>query len=184
MQWCFLEIALGLVLWGTTTVTARNALPLGSQFPSASLASAQQLNSKNQDPSEELKLVWMGDGRAKDGTMLGMRSYQTPSGLKVAITHGKFGSPDAAQNEFRIWLALAAKIVEQGHRKDESGAVVGERAVALFKDTDASTQLTAVLWTNGVDYYWVSSSSPRLVFRIEDWINASILADKTKKLTK
>lgn len=134
-----------------------------------SAATSQMVASDRREATEELKLVWLGDGRAQDGTILGMRSYETTAGVKLSVIHGTFPSMESAQREFRAWLATAKRILEQQNSVDNPGRVAQERAVAIIAPTKgSSSEQTAVLWTAGVDFFWLSSTSSSLVFRVEN----------------
>jgi predicted RecA/RadA family phage recombinase len=81
------------------------------------------------------------DGRASDGTMLGMSSFCTSDGqYGGGRTSGIFASPQAARKEMRKWIVRAARIIEEKPYKNGSGKVVGFRAIAYFAKTDKTDE--------------------------------------------
>jgi hypothetical protein len=72
--------------------------------------------------------------------------------------------------ELHLWLKPARKIVEQQTRKDSSGQVTGERVVAVFA-SQSDAEYTAILWTDGAKYYWVTSSSSDMALLMESYLN-------------
>jgi hypothetical protein len=126
----------------------------------------------DQEPHEKLRWVWAGDGRAADGTFLGLNSYETSGGTRVSITHGKFSSPTAAQKELGLWLKQATRIIERKVRKNPSGQPIGVRARGVFPSAKPHEEYSAILWTDGDKYYWVSSPSLELALQVEEELNS------------
>jgi hypothetical protein len=129
--------------------------------------SGDQRNS-GQDLHGRLHSVFSGNGKASDGTFLEMNSYETPSGTRVGITRGKFPSPAAAQREFRHWLKQARRVIEERTNKDPSGHSIGLRAIGIFPSVEPQGENSAVLWTDGDKYFWVSSPSLELALQVEE----------------
>jgi hypothetical protein len=119
---------------------------------------------------EQLEKISAGNGKASDGTVLSFNSYRNAHGVQVSTTTGKFKSPRAAQREWSLSLKKAKKIIER-RPLSVAGSHAGQRAVALFHDPDTETEYFAVLWTNGPNYYWVSSASLPLALYVEKRLN-------------
>jgi hypothetical protein len=134
-------------------------------------SNAEEGRHENNRVREKLKSVWAGDGRASDGTLLELNSYETTGGIHVGVTRGKFSSPAAAQNELDLWAKHATKIMLREVRKDSSGQPIGVRAFGVFPSAKAHEEYNAVLWTDGGTYYWVSSPSLELALQIEEELN-------------
>ncbi|HEX3092236.1 MAG TPA: hypothetical protein VHW72_06415 [Candidatus Angelobacter sp.] len=114
------------------------------------------------------------DGRASDGTMLGMSSFCTSDGqYGGGRTSGIFASPQAAQKEMRKWIARATKIIEEKPYKNGSGKIVGYRAIAYFAKTDKTDEYHAVSWTNDRQFYWLWSMNLKNALAEEKRINTA-----------
>jgi predicted RecA/RadA family phage recombinase len=114
------------------------------------------------------------NGRASDGTMLGMSSFCTSDGrYGGGRTSGIFSSPQAAQKEMGKWIAGATKIIEGKACKDGSGKVVGYRVIAYFAKTDKTDEYNAVAWTNDRQFYWLWSKNLENALTEEKRINTA-----------
>jgi predicted RecA/RadA family phage recombinase len=114
------------------------------------------------------------DGRASDGTMLGMSSFCTSDGrYGGGRTSGIFPSPQAAQKEMGKWIDGATKIIEGKACKDGSGKVVGYRVIAYFAKTDKTDEYNAVAWTNDRQFYWLWSKNLETALTEEKRINTA-----------
>lgn len=115
------------------------------------------------------------DGRASDGTVLGMSSFCTSDGqYGGGRTSGIFARPQAAQKEMRKWIARATKIIEKKPFKNGAGKVVGGfRAIAYFAKTDKTDEYYAVSWTNDRQFYWLWSKNLENALAEEKRINTA-----------
>lgn len=111
------------------------------------------LQKEDNGSNESFKAVWMGDGKAQDGTFLSMATYETTSGERVAVTQGKFSSTQAAKEQLRRSLKKAARIIEDSAKVDHAPRKNGRRVVALFSKTDAHQSYHAIVWTDQNYYY-------------------------------
>lgn len=123
-------------------------------------------------PREKLKSIWAGNGRASDGTFLEFDSYETGSGMRVAITRGEFSSSSAAQKELNRWLAQATRVLENRKSSGFSGQPDSLRALGIFPSVKAGEEYYAVIWTDSGKLYWVSSPSLELALQVEKELNA------------
>jgi hypothetical protein len=110
-------------------------------------------------PNQGYTLYALGHGQAGDGTDLSIRVCMRSDGTKVTIAHGLFKSMAAAKTELERQLKQGGKVLERGPRTNSSGKVVGQRAIAQFPATDVLPDRAAVFFTEGRDYYGISSSS-------------------------
>ena len=114
------------------------------------------------------------DGRASDGTMLGMSSFCTSDGRHGGgRTSGIFPSPQAAQKEMGKWIAEATRIIEGKACKDGSGKIVGYRVIAYFAKTDKTDEYHVVSWTNDRQFYWLWSKNLEAALAEEKRINTA-----------
>lgn len=124
---------------------------------------AAPIQDKRTDPSapqnskDPFKGGMFGNGRATDGTLLGIESFDTPNGQHVGVTTGRFSSSEAAQKHLRQSIAGATTMLKDEPFKDKSGNVVGQRVVAHFEKTEKHQDFYVVTWTNGPEYYRVAS---------------------------
>jgi hypothetical protein len=114
-------------------------------------------------PMQKYTLIMVANGPAGDGTELSISVYVTPEGTHVNTVHGRFKSKAAAKAELERQLKQDDRIVERAARKNPLGKVVGERVIVRFAATQARPDYSAVLLTDGRDYYEVTSSSMELV---------------------
>lgn len=138
-------------------------------FVPRNLFGLQQDHAPTSRPFGTLKWVWAADGRANDGTFLGMNAYETADGTKVSVTRGKLKSPKAAEKELKLWLKPTA-IVTKTSKRDDSGRIVGTRAEVSF--STATSKAFAIVWTEGEKFVWISSFSMLLCRQIEAQMNS------------
>lgn len=138
------------------------------QFVSRNLVGLQQDRAPTSSPFGTLKWVWAGDGRASDGTFLGMNIYETPDGTKVSITRGKLRSSKVAEKELKLWMKSTA-IANKTSKRDDSGRIVGTRAEVSF--STATSKAFAIVWTEGEKFVWISSFSMPLCRHIAAQMN-------------
>jgi hypothetical protein len=120
-----------------------------------------------QNVHDKWKSVWSGDGRAGDGTFLALNSYATSDGTRLSVTRGTFSSPSAAQKELKLWGKQATKIIERGVTKNSSGQAVGLRLRGIFPPPKPHEENNGILWTEGKEFFWVSSPSLELALQVE-----------------
>ncbi len=114
-----------------------------------------------QKQDEKWISVEAGSGRFSDGTFLQFDVYEAVNGTRVSITRGNFKLPEAALKEMHRWLRTV-KVVEKQQRMDSTG----ERAVGVFIP-ESGKEYTAILWTEGAKFVWLSSSSAEEALQME-----------------
>jgi hypothetical protein len=82
------------------------------------------------------------------------------------VQYEDFESLEKARSYCEKQLAKSAKIIERGSKRNEGGKVVGERAQILLR-RDAGKTIPAVLWTDGVKYHEIYSSSLKDILELE-----------------
>jgi hypothetical protein len=123
------------------------------------------------------------DGRASDGTVLGMSSFCTADGrYGGGRASGIFPSFRVAQKEMGKWIARATKIIEGKPCKDGSGKIVGYRVIAYFAKTDKTDEYHAVSWTNDRQFYWLWSKNLENALAEEKRISTA--NDSEQKITR
>ena len=114
------------------------------------------------------------DGRASDGTMLGMSGFCSADGRHLGgRASGIFADPQAAQKEMGKWIAGATRIIEGKACKDGSGKIVGYRVIAYFAKTDKTDEYHVVAWTNDRQFYWLWSKNLEDALAEEKRINSA-----------
>ena len=145
------------------TTTIRPGPPTLQKTPSGEV----QPGTAKQNVHDKLKSVWAGNGRASDGTFLELNSYATSDGTRLSISRATFSSPSAAQKELNLWGKQATKIIERGVTKNSSGQAVGLRLRGKFPPPKPHEENNGILWTEGKEFFWVSSPSLELALQME-----------------
>jgi len=83
------------------------------------------------------------------------------------VLYEDFGSPASAQAFLEKQLAKAVKVIERKKRLNPAGAVVGEHAEIVLR-LSAERAIPAVLWTDGVKFHEIYSSSRDSVLELEN----------------
>ncbi len=125
----------------------------------------------NGGSGEVFELHFIGNGKTSEGTPLGFRTYDGSEGNKVWVTYGVFPSVDSAKNQFQVWLKPARKVLKRGLKRNETGKVVGQRAVAVLAASGQQEELPTIVWTNGRRCYWVQSTSLASALQFEERID-------------
>jgi hypothetical protein len=101
-----------------------------------------------------------------DGVHLGFTNFDASDGSGLRLLYEDFDSPASAQAFFEKQLAKAEKIVERKKKLNAAGGVVGERAEILMRRPPEKS-LPAVLWTNGVAFREIYSTSRHSLLELE-----------------
>jgi hypothetical protein len=124
--------------------------------------SAQRLN-----PDQiTFKNIAMGELSDEDGVHLGFTKFSASDGPGLIMQYEDFESREKALSYFEKQLAKSVKIIERGSKRNEGGKIVGERARLLLR-FDAGKTIPAVLWTDGVKYHEIYSSSLKNILELE-----------------
>ncbi|HEY2495884.1 MAG TPA: hypothetical protein VGK24_02340 [Candidatus Angelobacter sp.] len=119
-----------------------------------------------------------GSGIAHDGTALALTKYKSKTGEQVFVTHGKFRSREATQDEIHIRLQRATKIDEHTMRKDSLGNVIGERVLMQLSDQQ-HRKYYSILWTQDRELYALSSPLLQPVLEAEKCLIAHECPDRS-----
>ncbi|HZU29506.1 MAG TPA: hypothetical protein VFB79_00225 [Candidatus Angelobacter sp.] len=117
----------------------------------------------NQEDKPKLQPPLLLKGIASDGvTILSLDIYKVENGITVGVSHATFKSNRGAQNEFASRLKHT-DIVSRREQKN------GKRAVVTYLSASGE-EISAILWTDGMDFYGVSSSSLEVAKQVEQEI--------------
>jgi len=123
-----------------------------------------------QDIPKELELEFrptmMGEMLDQDGQHLGFSNYTASDGTNLTAVYEYFFNAPEAHAYFEKELAKAAGVIERKSKLNSAGAVVGERALVL-KRLGLARPLPAVLWTDGLTFHEIYSSSLKSILQLE-----------------
>jgi hypothetical protein len=108
----------------------------------------------------------MGELRDEDGVHLGFTNFRASDGNTVTVLYEDFGSPATAEAFLEKQIAKAATVVERKDKLGPDGRVVGERA-EITLGLSAEKAVPAVLWTDGVKFHEIYSTSRDSVLELE-----------------
>jgi hypothetical protein len=124
----------------------------------------------DQGQSAPTKIVFektvMGELRDEDGVHLGFTNFTASDGNTLAVLYEDFGSPATAEAFLEKQMAKAAKVIDRQNKLSPDGTVVGERAEILLRLSLEKT-VPAVLWTDGVKFHEIYSTSRDCVLELE-----------------
>jgi|KBSMisStaDraftv2_1062788.scaffolds.fasta_scaffold496834_2 hypothetical protein len=136
----------------------------------ATLLSENSRASINQRQSAPKKTVFkndvMGEMQDEDGVHLGFTNFTASDGNKLTVLYEDFGIPATAQAFLEKQIAKAVKVIERKKKLNPAGTVVGERAEILLK-LSPEKSIPAVLWTDGVKFHEIYSSSRDSLLELE-----------------
>jgi hypothetical protein len=118
-------------------------------------------------PSDLFKIVHRSDGMDVDGAGLENTVYETSDGTRVMLSYRQFRDTDAANKHLETVEARCAKIIQRETRRDNTGAITGERILCTSRPTAPDIYPNLVLWTGGSDFHEISSSSMEQALRME-----------------
>jgi hypothetical protein len=154
---------LGYVGFGVTLPRANFKL-VQSTTASGDQASTKTIQSAPKKIS--FKNTAMGEMRDEDGVHLGFTNFKASDGSTLTLLYEDFGSPATAQAFLEKQIAKAAKVVDRKNKLSPSGTVVGERAEILLR-LSSEKAIPAVLWTDGVKFHEIYSTSRDSVLELE-----------------
>jgi hypothetical protein len=102
----------------------------------------------------------------EDGRGLGFSSYTASDGTDLTAVYWYFYNAPEAQEYFEKQLTKAAAVIERKKKLNAVGTVVGERALILKRVVPQKT-LPAVLWTDGLTFHEILSSSLKCILQLE-----------------
>jgi hypothetical protein len=124
----------------------------------------------DQGQSAPTKIIFektgMGELRDEDGVHLGFTNFTASDGNTLAVLYEDFGSPATAQTYLEKQMAKAAKVIDRQNKLSPDGTVVGERAEILLR-LSSEKAIPAVLWTDGVKFHEIYSTSRDSVLELE-----------------
>jgi hypothetical protein len=124
----------------------------------------------NESQSAPPKIVFentlMGEMRDEDGVHMGFTNFRASDGNTLTVLYEDFGSPATAEAFLEKQIAKAAKVVDRKNKLGPDGTVVGERAEITVR-LSAEKAIPAVLWTDGVKFHEIYSTSRDSVLELE-----------------
>jgi hypothetical protein len=108
----------------------------------------------------------MGEMRDEDGVHLGFTNFTASDGNTLTVLYEDFGSPATAQAFLEKQMAKAVKIIDRKNKLSPGGTVIGERAEILLR-LSSEKAIPAVLWTDGVKFHEIYSTSRDSVVELE-----------------
>lgn len=108
----------------------------------------------------------MGEMHDEDGVHLGFTNFTASDGSTLTVLYEDFGSPATAQAFLEKRVAKAVKVMDRKNKLGSGGTVDGERAEILLK-LPSEKAIHAVLWTDGVKFHEIYSTSRNSVLELE-----------------
>lgn len=138
--------------------------------PTQSAQTKSGSKSPNQDQSAKRKVefdpVTMGELLDEDGIHLGFTDFKAADGSRLTVLYENFASSTKAKDYFEKQLARAANVIERKDKLNAEGKAIGERAEILKRMND-NKAIPAVLWTDGVRFHEIYSSSRESILKLE-----------------
>ena len=136
------------------------------ESPSSKIPTGEaKFTSTSGDPHDEkelqFKVVLTGEMVGENKAHLAITNFLASDGVGLTLIHGEFASTPAAQEYFERVLSKALKIAERSEKKDATGKVVGNRAIAAVSAGKPNEPFPAILFTFGRDFYEIESMSSR-----------------------
>jgi hypothetical protein len=158
-----LVFGLGCIVAETTLLSSPSALSQSVQ-PNSGAASATQ--NPKAGKKTEFAVGDMGELRDEDGVHLGFTHFKASDGVGLMVLYEDFDNTAKAEEYFEKRLAKAAKVIERGNKVNGVGKVVGARAQILLR-LDPPKTIPAVLWTDGLKFHEIYSSSLKDILELE-----------------
>ena len=110
--------------------------------------------------------ISMGEVEDEEHIHLGVTLFKSSDGNTLEVLYEDFGSSTKAHDYLEKQLAKAVKVIERRKKLDTAGKVVGERAETLLR-LSPQEAIPAVLWTDGVKFHEIYSSSRDNILELE-----------------
>jgi hypothetical protein len=86
------------------------------------------------------------------------------------VSYASFETVQDANRQTQLWLKLADKTLLAASRKDSSGKLTETRTITQGRGTESGRKLFMIIKRNGMNCYFVRSSSLAVAMQIEDLI--------------
>jgi hypothetical protein len=147
---------------------ARSGTP--SSTPNQDVPNKPAIEVTLQDVPKELEMEFtvdaMGEGFDEDGVHLGFSGYTASDGTKLTAVYNYFFNALEAHEYFEKQITKAVAVIERKKKLDTTGNIVGERALILTR-VDPQNTLPTVLWTDGLTFHEIYSSSLKCTLQLE-----------------
>jgi hypothetical protein len=128
-------------------------------------------STSTKDAEQDLKVVVIGEMIMSTGRHGAFRTYETSDGMRATASYATFDSLNEAKRQTGLWLKSAKKIIEKEEKKDQSGQVIRERAVALAKDSKSHKKMFLIIMRDGLNCYLIDSLSLPVGLQVEKLID-------------
>jgi hypothetical protein len=130
--------------------------------------SGQTSTKRDRSAPKKVTFESTSKGQMEDeaGVHLGFTNFTASDGNTLSVLYKDFGSSANAQAFWEKQLAKAVRVIERKKKLDPTGTVVGERAEILLR-LSPQRAIPAVLWTDGVKFHEIYSSSRDNILELE-----------------
>ena len=158
-----LVFCLGCIAVETALLSSASGL---SQSPQPNSGAAPAAQNPKAGKNTEFAPGDMGELRDEDEVHLGFTHFKASDGTDLMVLYEDFDSTAKAEEYFEKQLAKAVKVMERGNKVNGVGKVVGVRAQILLR-LDPPKTIPAVLWTDGLKFHEIYSSSLKNALELE-----------------
>jgi hypothetical protein len=132
--------------------------------------SAEQEQGTDQRRGPAFSKLASGTERGEDGFFVSFSIYRAANNEKVMVQHCDFYSDARAKQHFERVISKALEVLVREPAKDNKGAIVGERAEAVFAGDQLGEEQDTLLSTNGSMFQSIASKSRRAVLDFQEWL--------------
>jgi len=150
-------------------ISAALLLLMSSSFSHALPATNQTAqNTRTAAISGDLKLIISGSEIMSSGRRGGFRVYAAPDGTKAWLSYASFETVPDAKRQTELWQKIAGKTLFNTDRKDFRGELTDTRTIMQGRDAEPRRKLFMIIKRNGMNCYFVRSSSLAVAMQVED----------------
>jgi hypothetical protein len=118
-------------------------------------------------PRWSYTVTQMGEGVAEGAPRIAETTYKRSDGAILTVGHAQFASAELASRHLDKLLAQASKVLSGREKKYRNGTAVGDRIEIMFRSAGKPSQVFAIYWTDGTDFYGISSASLQVALEFE-----------------
>jgi len=115
---------------------------------------------RENEGNKEIKftLSILGNGRADDGAMTGLQSWNASDGPGINLTHYYYHSPEEAEGRMQDFLQNAVAVLENGPWSNAAGEVSGKQALVVLLNKEEKSLFASQLYQEGSTVTEISCS--------------------------
>jgi len=106
----------------------------------------------------EFTLSMLGDGRAGDGAMTGLQSWNASDGPGLNMTHYYYDSPEEGEGRMQDFLQNAVAVLENGPWSNAAGEISGRQALVVQLNKEEKSLFASQLYLVGSTVTEISCS--------------------------